>query len=167
MIAHPVGLCHCDSSKSAIRMSFDSTKQSFNNLGDNLKGSLILILAAGLFSLMVVIIKLLGTHLHVTQILLVRQLIMTAIVAPVVLRGFPGVLKTKQPGLQLLRILLALGAMLMGFSAYSQSNRSHFMFFNLSVEQRIEIKAANKKNSINLIFHKLIGHSCFSVWHQH
>ncbi|MGB7287083.1 MAG: DMT family transporter [Salaquimonas sp.] len=92
-------------------------RDRFNLLGDNLKGALILMLAAGLFSIMIVIIKLLGSHLHVTQILLVRQIVMTLIVAPAVLKGFPGVLRTHQPGLQLTRICFALGAMLMGFSA--------------------------------------------------
>lgn len=74
-------------------------------------------IAAALFSIMVVIIKVLGQHIHVTQILFIRQVIMTVIVAPVILKGFPGVLSTKQPALQILRIFLALGAMLFGFTA--------------------------------------------------
>ncbi len=98
-------------------MSIDSTRKSFNNLGDNVKGALILMVAAGLFSIMVVIIKSLGSHLHVTQILLVRQIIMTLIVLPAIINGFPGVLRTHQPILQIVRIFLAIGAMLMGFSA--------------------------------------------------
>lgn len=66
---------------------------------------------------MVVIIKLLGRDFHVTQILLVRQVIMTIIVAPALLKGFPGALRTNQPGLQLVRIAFALTAMLLGFTA--------------------------------------------------
>jgi len=98
-------------------MSIQSIRRSFNSLGGNLKGALILMLAAGLFSVMTVLIKLLGSHLHVTQILFIRQIIMTSIVAPAIFNGFPGVLKTHQPGLQLIRIFFALCAMLMGFSA--------------------------------------------------
>lgn len=98
-------------------MSIQSSRASFNALGDNLKGSLVLMIAALLFSLMTVQIKLLGNTLHVTQILLIRQIVMTVIVAPQILRGFPGVLRTTRPELQFVRIILALGAMLMGFSA--------------------------------------------------
>ncbi|MCB1384336.1 MAG: DMT family transporter [Nitratireductor sp.] len=98
-------------------MSLRSTQTRFLALSDNVKGSLILLAAAGLFATMTLIVKILGQHLHVTQILLVRQIVMAAIVAPSVLRGFPGVMKTTQPGLQIMRIALALGAMLMGFSA--------------------------------------------------
>lgn len=98
-------------------MSIQSSKASFNALGDNLKGSLVLMVAALLFSLMTVQIKLLGNALHVTQILLIRQIVMTLIVSPQIMRGFPGVLRTTRPELQLTRILLALGAMMMGFTA--------------------------------------------------
>lgn len=97
-------------------MSIESSRQDFLNLSGNVKGSLILLVAAGLFSLMTLLIKVLGETLHVTQILLMRQVIMTVIVAPSILSGFPGVLKTARPGLQVTRIIFALGAMLMGFS---------------------------------------------------
>ncbi len=98
-------------------VSIQSTRSSFNALSGNLKGSLTLLVAAALFALMTLMIKVLGQHLHVTQILFIRQIIMAAIVMPSILRGFPGVMKTSQPHLQILRIVLALGAMLMGFSA--------------------------------------------------
>jgi len=98
-------------------MSLQSSRASFERLGGNLKGSLILIVAACLFSVMTVQIKLLGDTLHVTQILLIRQIVMTAIVAPQIFSGFPGVLRTTRPTLQILRILLALGAMMLGFTA--------------------------------------------------
>jgi drug/metabolite transporter (DMT)-like permease len=101
----------------ALFMSYASSKLKFDQLGDNVKGALILMLAAGLFSMMTVLIKLTGEHLHVTQILLVRQAIMTAIVAPAIFKGFPGVLNTTRPGLQVIRITFAIGAMMMGFTA--------------------------------------------------
>ena len=87
------------------------------DLSDNVKGCLALIVAADLFSLMTVFIKLLGGNLHITQILLVRQVVMGAIVLPSIVSGFPGVLRTRRIKLHMVRIVLALGAMMLGFSA--------------------------------------------------
>lgn len=89
----------------------------FDALPDNVKGAVLLMLAAAGFSVMVALIKLLGSRLHVTQILFLRQLGMALIVAPTLLRNFPGSLRTRRPGLQLARIGCALVAMLAGFSA--------------------------------------------------
>ncbi len=74
-------------------------------------------LASFVFTLMALLIKLLGQHLHITQILLVRQIGMTIMVAPAILRNFPGSLRSERPGLQLIRVLFALVAMLGGFTA--------------------------------------------------
>lgn len=74
-------------------------------------------MAAFAFSLMSLIIKMLGAHLHVTQILLIRQIGMIIIVAPAVISDFPGVLRSNRPGLHITRIFFALIAMLGGFSA--------------------------------------------------
>jgi drug/metabolite transporter (DMT)-like permease len=74
-------------------------------------------LASLVFSVMALLIKLLGQHLHITQILLLRQIGMTVMVAPAILRKFPGSLRSARPGLQLLRVLCALVAMLCGFTA--------------------------------------------------
>jgi len=89
----------------------------FHRLPDNLKGIAYLMLASIVFSLMALIIKLLGQHLHITQILLVRQIGMIIMVAPAILRNFPGSLHTTRPKLQLIRVLCALVAMLFGFTA--------------------------------------------------
>ncbi|MCG6889578.1 MAG: DMT family transporter [Gammaproteobacteria bacterium] len=89
----------------------------FHRLSDNLKGVVFLMLASMVFSVMALLIKLLGQHLHITQILLVRQICMTVMVAPAILRNFPGSLRSARPGLQLLRVLCALVAMLCGFTA--------------------------------------------------
>ncbi len=84
---------------------------------DNLKGAALLLVAGLFFTVMTALIKVLGEHLHVAQILFLRQCVMTTIVAPMIVRGFPGVLATGRPGLQLIRIVLALGAMFLGFTA--------------------------------------------------
>ena len=74
-------------------------------------------LASILFSLMALLIKLLGQHLHVTQILFLRQLGMVVMVLPAIMRHFPGSLRSNRPGLQILRMCFAIIAMLGGFSA--------------------------------------------------
>jgi len=89
----------------------------FHHLPDNLKGIVFLMLASMVFSVMALLIKLLGQHLHITQILLVRQIVMTVMVAPAILRNFPGSLRSERPGLQLIRVFCALVAMLCGFTA--------------------------------------------------
>lgn len=84
---------------------------------DNVKGALILMLAAFGFALMVALIKLAGQRLPVTQILFVRQLCMTIMLLPFLMKTFPASLKTDHLSLQLGRIVLALTAMMTGFTA--------------------------------------------------
>lgn len=74
-------------------------------------------LASILFSLMALLIKLLGQHLHVTQILFVRQMGMVVMVLPAIMRHFPGSLRSNRPGLQMMRMGFAVVAMLGGFTA--------------------------------------------------
>ncbi|MBO6814654.1 MAG: DMT family transporter [Rhizobiaceae bacterium] len=98
-------------------MTIFSLRESFNRLPNNVKGGIFLMFAAAGFGVMIALIKLVGEHLHVTQILLVRQFVMTIVVIPAIVGNFPGSLKTKAPGLQVLRIILALIAMGFGFTA--------------------------------------------------
>ncbi|HUF86580.1 MAG TPA: DMT family transporter [Thermohalobaculum sp.] len=83
----------------------------------NLRGGLWYLAGAALLSVMLALIKLAGQSLHVTEILFFRQLTMAAVAAPVLWHGFPGALRTARPDLQVARILLAFGAMTLGFSA--------------------------------------------------
>jgi drug/metabolite transporter (DMT)-like permease len=89
----------------------------FHRLPDNLKGIAYLMLASIVLSLMALIIKLLGQHLHIAQILLLRQVGMAILVAPAILGDFPASLRSERPGLQWLRVFCALLAMLCGFTA--------------------------------------------------
>ena len=82
-----------------------------------MRGALLLLVAALFFSLMIALIKLAGERLHVTQILLARQTVMTLLVCPSILYHFPGCLRTARLDLQIVRILFALLAMLSGFYA--------------------------------------------------
>jgi drug/metabolite transporter (DMT)-like permease len=84
----------------------------------NVRGGLWLMLAALLFSGMVALIKLAGQSLHVTEILLFRQIFMMLLALPVIVGGFPGSLRSERVGLQLLRIAAASAAMLLGFTAF-------------------------------------------------
>lgn len=91
--------------------------QRISGWSDITKGAAMLMVAACLFTVMVTLIKFIGANLHVTQILFVRQLVMSLIVMPQILNGFPGALATSRPMLQLVRIALAITAMLCGFTA--------------------------------------------------
>lgn len=92
-------------------------KDKFFALPDNLKGASILMFAAFNFALMSALIKLVGSHLHVTQILFLRQMGMLILIFPAVMGNFPDALKTRNLPLQLMRLCAALVAMLCGFSA--------------------------------------------------
>lgn len=98
-------------------MSSAQARDWFEHLPANVRGAAFMLAAALLFSAMVALIKLLGQSFHVTQILLIRQSVMTVIVLPAILNGFPGSLRTHNLGLQFLRVTAALCAMLAGFTA--------------------------------------------------
>lgn len=89
----------------------------FNALAPNVKGALVLVVAAFGFTIMVTLIKLTGSRLPVAQILLVRQWIMVSVLIPAFFKDFPSLLATSRIDLQLLRITLALIAMSCGFTA--------------------------------------------------
>jgi len=98
-------------------MSITTAKEKFLSFPDNIKGAIILMFAAVCFALMTLLIKLSGERLHVTQILLVRQLVMTIVVVPAILNNFPSSLKSNNISLQFIRLFFALIAMLLGFTA--------------------------------------------------
>lgn len=83
----------------------------------NVRGGLIFVLAAALFSVMIALIKLAGERLHVAQILFVRQAVMMALALPAIWAGWPGSLRSARPRLQFVRVGLAFCAMTLGFSA--------------------------------------------------
>ncbi len=83
----------------------------------NLRGGLWYLAGALVLTVMLALIKYAGQRLHVTEILFFRQLVMAAVAAPAIARGFPGALRTARPDLQLARIGLAFAAMTLGFTA--------------------------------------------------
>lgn len=104
-----------DSSKSAAYKARFS--QKWQGLSNNTRGICWALLATLLMTIMSTIFKLLGEKFHVTQILMIRQFLMLAISAPVILPRLPGSLQTKAPLLHLARIILASSAMYLGFTA--------------------------------------------------
>jgi len=84
---------------------------------NNVRGALILLVAAGFFALMAAVIKLAGEHLHVSQILFLRQMGMLLIMSPQLFKDPVGSFTTKRFDLQMCRLVLALIAMTCGFSA--------------------------------------------------
>ena len=87
------------------------------SLPDNTRGAITLLVAAAGFSVMALLIKLVGARLHVTQVIFVRQLVIILIMVPQLSKDFPGSVKTRQPLMHLARVSAALVAMLAGFSA--------------------------------------------------
>jgi len=91
--------------------------EKFDRLPDNMKGAVVLMLAAAGFALMTALIKLAGSRLHVTQILFLRQIGMIVMLLPFLVKNFPDSLRTQRLKLQLIRLMFALVAMLFGFTA--------------------------------------------------
>lgn len=75
------------------------------------------LLSALLFAVMLALFKWLGQTLPTTQLLLLRQLGVMAILVPVIVQSGGDVLRAQRPGLNLFRGLLSASAMLVGFTA--------------------------------------------------
>lgn len=101
----------------SLAQRYRDTGDRLSLLPGNIRGILWMLVAGIFFTAMVTLIKILGERLHVAEIILIRQVIMTIIVAPVIISGLPGSLKTKRPGLHVIRVGCASVAMLAGFTA--------------------------------------------------
>jgi drug/metabolite transporter (DMT)-like permease len=84
---------------------------------DNLRGSVLMLASFLAFAVMTAAIKGIGEGLPLPQVLVIRQVIMTALLAPLFLPDIGGALETRNVGLQFLRGMCSLGAMLFGFTA--------------------------------------------------
>ncbi len=87
------------------------------SLSPNLRGALLLTLAAAGFSGVAVLVKLLGDSIPVVQIVMMRQLIITLLLWPAFRRDGLAILRTERPALHSFRVCGALVAMLLGFGA--------------------------------------------------
>lgn len=90
---------------------------AFAALPGNARGAIWVLIAGLIFTVMMALIKSIGDTIPVVQILLFRQLTMTCAVAPVLARGFPSAFRTRHLTLHMVRVVLALIAMVCGFTA--------------------------------------------------
>jgi len=90
----------------------------FRALPGNARGAIWILLASFFFTIMVALIKSVGDEISVFQVLLFRQIVMTCTVVPILVSGFPEILKTRHVHLHLVRVVLAVIAMTCGFTAY-------------------------------------------------
>lgn len=89
----------------------------WRNATPNLRGSVYMLTALLFYAVMVGLFKQIGTRIPLTQLLLIRQLIMTALILVMIGGALPMVMRTRRPGLQVLRGLFTLFSMLFGFTA--------------------------------------------------
>ncbi len=89
----------------------------WNASTDNLRGSIILLVAIVSFTAMTILFKIAGERIPLVEILTIRQLVMQALIMPFSIGDFPLVLRTHRPLLQIVRGLLQLGAMVLTFAA--------------------------------------------------
>lgn len=86
----------------------------------NLRGSVYMLSALLVYAVMVGAIKYIGGVVPLVQILLIRQIIMSLIILAFSAGSLRLMMRTKRPGLQVLRGVLTLIAMLCGFTAVIQ-----------------------------------------------
>jgi len=89
----------------------------FSGLSGNVRGAIWILMAAMFFSLVVALIKAIGTRLPVFEILLVRQVVILAATLPVIVHHFPDAFMTQKPWHHAGRICCALVAMSASFTA--------------------------------------------------
>lgn len=92
-------------------------KHWWRGASGNLRGSLYMMSAMLFYAVMAGAMKHVGAAIPLVEILLIRQIIMSAIIAVFAGAALPVMLKTTRPGLQVLRALVTLASMLAGFAA--------------------------------------------------
>lgn len=92
-------------------------RATWSDLPGNVRGSVWMVLCSIAFAVMATCIKLLGRDLPVIEILFFRQMFVIVVVSPAICRGFPSIFRTTRLPLHVLRALLAVVAMVTGFTA--------------------------------------------------
>ena len=98
-------------------MTAAGLQERWRALPANTRGGLWVLLAAVGFSVMAVLAKSLGETLHSFQIAFFRSAVGLAVLLPLVMRAGRGVLRTRVPGLHLVRAMTGAVAMMCGFYA--------------------------------------------------
>lgn len=92
-------------------------KGSFQALPGNIRGAIWIVMAGIFFTAMSALIKVTGSRIPVIEILFVRQLVLSIIVWPMISDDLRGAFSTPNIKLHLFRIVLAMIAMIAGFTA--------------------------------------------------
>ncbi|KPF70177.1 hypothetical protein IP69_09710 [Bosea sp. AAP35] len=87
------------------------------NASPNLRGSVYMVSALLVYAVMVGAIKHVGGIIPLVQILLIRQIVMSLVILAFAGGGIRAMLATRRPGLQIIRGVITLVAMLCGFTA--------------------------------------------------
>lgn len=98
-------------------MTFDTLSTRFVALPGNVRGAFWILLATLFFAVMVSLVKAIGLRLPISEILLVRQVVMLLVALPVLIRHWPNSIKTSHPWPHAARTGLALVGMFCGFTA--------------------------------------------------
>jgi drug/metabolite transporter (DMT)-like permease len=86
-------------------------------LPGNLRGSVWLSCSTLILVVMASMIKHVGQHVPVIEILFIRQMLVILVLSPAILKGFPAIFRTERLKLHLLRVGLSAVAMTTGFTA--------------------------------------------------
>ncbi len=89
----------------------------FNQLPGNVRGAIFGLMAAAMFTVVSALVKYAAKDYHIVQILFFRQLVMLVTMLPIIVQTFPDSLRTTRPGLHIVRLLGALTALTLSFTA--------------------------------------------------
>ena len=89
----------------------------FTALSGNVRGAIWILMAAMFFTVVVALIKMIGTRLPIFEILLVRQTVILVATLPAIFRYFPQAIMTRKPWHHAARVCCAVVAMSAGFTA--------------------------------------------------
>jgi drug/metabolite transporter (DMT)-like permease len=91
--------------------------KSWRAASPNLRGSAYMLSSMLVYAVMVGAMKHVGAGVPLVEILMIRQIIMTLVIAAIAGRALPALMRTKRPALQVTRGVVTLISMLCGFSA--------------------------------------------------
>lgn len=96
----------------------DRLIRRWNSLTGNVRGSILIIIGTFVGTLMVSCIKVLGQRIPVVEILFMRQVVLLLVIAPMMVRNFPGVFVSRHRKLHFIRVGVSSIAMITGFTAF-------------------------------------------------
>jgi len=102
---------------SNVRSVFRALTRAWESLPGNIRGSLLMLVSAVLFTVVGVLAKLMGQRYDAFQVAFFRALAGAVLTLPFLMRGGLGAFRTEQPVLQVVRTLLAATAIAANFYA--------------------------------------------------